>query len=554
MVGRVPWLALRMGWYRIRYEWPLRRAARNPDDVQRSLLRRILRANQGARFGREHHFSDIRSYSDFLENVPVQTYETLQAYIEDQAQTRRPALTREEPLLYAQTSGTSGAPKYIPIVPSTLQGYQNQQRLLAARQYWNSPRAFSGRILALLGPGIEGYLASGQPYGSVSGFLFERLPPIVRKTYVVPGEVFSIHDPLLKYKTILTLALAEPRITQLAAVNPSSLLRLLAILNEHRGELLDSIATGDAPYLSELSPDIKQIMGTHLKADLQRAEELRRVFSKATVNYADIWPGISLLTTWTGGSCGLALGSLKRTLPNSTLVFELGYISSEFRGTHTLDCADPGGLPSLTDNFFEFVQRDAWEAGSPQFLTLGQLQLHQDYYVVVTNHGGLYRYFINDIVRVVGHYRRTPLLIFVQKGKGATSITGEKLYEAQLQQAIRACEKHLDFSTLFFMGLADESALRYELYIEAQFKALPGPGSAAQLIDTQLQNLNLEYAAKRQSGRLTIPSVHWLKPGTSQLYAEHCINRGLREAQLKPILLQYKRELVFSFQEHLIEP
>ena len=174
MVGRAPWLALRMGWYRLRYEWPLRRAAGNPEKVQRSLLRKILRANQNARFGQEHHFSAIRSYADFIEHVPVQTYETLHAYIEDQAHSRRPALTQEQPLLYAQTSGTSGTPKYIPIVPSTLQGYQNQQRLLAARQYSNSPRAFSGRILALLGPGVEGYLASGQPYGSVSGFLFER--------------------------------------------------------------------------------------------------------------------------------------------------------------------------------------------------------------------------------------------------------------------------------------------------------------------------------------------------------------------------------------------
>ena len=44
---------------------------------------------------------------------------------------------------------------------------------------------------------------------------------------------------------------------------------------------------------------------------------------------------------------------------------------------------------------------------------------------------------MNDIVRVTGRLHATPLLAFVQKGKGVTSLTGEKLYESQVLEAVR---------------------------------------------------------------------------------------------------------------------
>ena len=59
------------------------------------------------------------------------------------------------------------------------------------------------------------------------------------------------------------------------------------------------------------------------------------------------------------------------------------------------------------------------------------------YYVLFTTAAGLYRYFMNDLVEVTGFFHRTPLLRFVQKGKGVTSLTGEKLYEAQAIEAVQ---------------------------------------------------------------------------------------------------------------------
>ena len=62
-------------------------------------------------------------------------------------------------------------------------------------------------------------------------------------------------------------------------------------------------------------------------------------------------------------------------------------------------------------------------------------------------------------MRVTGFLHRTPLLEFVQKGKGVTSITGEKLYEAQVLAAVRAAmDDSSDCALRFVMMLADEEA------------------------------------------------------------------------------------------------
>ena len=97
----------------------------------------------------------------------------------------------------------------------------------------------------------------------------------------------------------------------------------------------------------------------------------------------------------------------------------------------------PGCRP-CDAHFFEFVERDLWDRGEPKFLTLDGIRKGIDYYIVVTTPSGLYRYFINDLVRVSGYLHKTPLLKFVQKGKGVTNITGEKLYESQVLTAVRA--------------------------------------------------------------------------------------------------------------------
>ena len=96
-------------------------AAQNPAATQQHVLHTMLRANQDTRFGRDHNFAAITDHRSFIENVPVQSYEDLRPLIEEQGQSGEPLLTAASPIMYNQTSGTTGKPKYIPVIKRTFE-------------------------------------------------------------------------------------------------------------------------------------------------------------------------------------------------------------------------------------------------------------------------------------------------------------------------------------------------------------------------------------------------------------------------------------------------
>ena len=443
-----------MQFYRFRHWRAVEQLAAQPNRAQRDVLLTILSANRNTTFGTQHGFHEIRAHRDYRERVPVQEYEQLRPYIDEQRLTGTPALTEESPVFYAQTSGSTGAPKYIPVTPATLSDQRSEQALFSYLQYRVRPQAFRGKALGIMGAAVEDHLESGHPVGSVSGYLYSSLPQAVRSRFVVPSEVFGIADYSLKYRAILQLALAQPNITYMGSPNPSTFLRLLDILNERRDLLLRNLATGAMEGLEELDATTRQLLSARMIADPDRAASLQR---RSSLSFADVWPDISLVTTWMGGSCGMAVSKLRKALPRDTAIMELGYQATECRGTIALDVEDPGGIPPLHHAFFEFVEQQRWDEGRPEFLTLDQLETGARYYVIVTNRSGLYRYFMNDLLEVTGWFRRAPLLRFLQKGKGVTSLTGEKLYEARAIDAVRDSAARHGVSTAFFMLVANVS-------------------------------------------------------------------------------------------------
>ena len=536
--------------YEMLYWRPVVRVAKQPDKCQADVLARLLASNRETQFGIAHGFSDIRDPASFRDRVPVQDYESLRPYIDDQRRTATPALTREAPLFYAQTSGSTGTPKYIPITPTMLAFHKREQALFSYLQFRACPPAFDGMAWGIMGAAVEGHLDTGHVVGSVSGHLYQSLPRVIRSRFVVPPEVSGIDDYELKYRAILRLALGEPAISYIGAPNPSTFLRLCDLLNEHRDELLTSLASGTFEPLASLSPPIREAIADRLSAMPDRAARLRAL---PHLSFAHVWPGIRLLTTWTGGSCGIALGRLREKLPAEAAVMELGYQSTECRGTIALTTETAGGLPPLNHHFFEFAEQDAWDAGTRTCSMLHELEAGRRYYVVITTASGLYRYFMNDLIEVTGTFQRTPLFRFVQKGKGVTSLTGEKLYEAQTIESVTTVASRYGLASSFFVMVADEERSKYCLFVEASGGPTVNAAGIAEAIDDRLGELNIEYHGKRTSGRLGPLSIAWLKPGTAEAYKMACVRLGQREGQFKPAVLQYRRDLRFAFDEHLLQ-
>ena len=256
------------------------------------------------------------------------------------------------------------------------------------------------------------------------------------------------------------------------------------------------------------------------------------------------------MNTWTGGSCGIASSSLLPGLPGDTEIKDPGYLASEVRATISL--GQKHGVPTLTDTFFEFIEREAWERGAQDTQLLYELEFGKQYYVLVTTVNGLYRYFMNDIVEVSGRIRTTPTLTFLQKGRGITNITGEKLYECQTIEAIRRLEKECCVAVRFQQWIADEKETLYRVYLEVGDVPRSCSKDFSQILDRNLRDLNLEYDAKRRSGRLSAPMVRLLKAGTSREYRSHLVGGGQREAQFKVLTLIYQRDSSFPIDSRVM--
>jgi len=523
-------------------------ATKSPEAAQKDLLRQILTANAETHFAKRHQLSRVRDLEDFRKAVPVQSYEDLRPLIERQELTRERCLTAEQPIYYHRTSGTLGAPKNIPVTKSGLKAIRRHQQVSSYAQLTGT-EIFRGRVFAIMGQEIEGRMAGGTPFGSASGLLYANQSSFVRSRYVLPVALSEIDDYEQRYLAMAIYGLADRSVSCVATANPSTLIRLLSVVNENLDLILASIASGRLPdKVSEMAKGVKP-----LRPDASRASQLEQACKRAVpLSYADIWPRLRGIVTWTSGSCAVPLRQLAGLLPDRAQVIELGYLASEVRGTVNVDARRGLCLPTLLDNVFEFVERSAWESGSEAFLSLHELDEGGEYYIFVTTPDGLYRYDMNDIVRVTGKVNGTPALVFVQKGKGVTSITGEKLSESQVLAAVLAVLEGQGIEANFFVMLADQDRASYKLYLERRETDGPTGSNLADALDGRLRALNIEYDAKRKSGRLAPLTLHTLRSGAGDSYRRGRVSAGQRDAQFKVQHLQYAHECSFDF-ESMVE-
>jgi hypothetical protein len=220
-----------------------------------------------------------------------------------------------------------------------------------------------------------------------------------------------------------------------------------------------------------------------------------------------------VLAVWTGGSIGIFLPRLEE-LYGQAAVRDHGLSASEGRMTIPLADGTAAGLLDFHHHYFEFIPVNEHGTPNPTVLEGHELEEAQDYYILLTTSGGLYRYDIHDVVRCVGYHGRAPLLEFLNKGKNYSNFTGEKLSE---HQVIRSVEKSLTEMGLpinfFLVAPVMDGQPRYVLLVEQ--KAHQGrEAELAARFQYNLEQLNEEYADKCASGRLLPAQVREVPAGT----------------------------------------
>ena len=172
-------------------------------------------------------------------------------------------------------------------------------------------------------------------------------------------------------------------------------------------------------------------------------------------------------------------------------------------------------------------------------LTAGELEEGACYYVLLTTLSGLYRYGINDVVRVRGFHRGTPIIEFVRKGRDMVSLTGEKLHVGQVMEAVAAAQQATGVRVAHFRAIGNAAEARYDLRLELD--GVPPTdvtlASFGKAVDAQLARMNIEYDQKRASGRLGAPRIQVMPSGWHAQRRAAKMAQGGRDVQLKDALL-----------------
>ncbi|MEO8694036.1 MAG: GH3 auxin-responsive promoter family protein [Acidimicrobiales bacterium] len=519
------------------------RATRDPAAAQARVLDDLLARNANTAFGRDHRFSEIAGPADYARCVPVRDYEAHRPYVERAIAGERDVLTVDPLTMLTLTSGTTAAPKFIPVTAKWSEQMAGLTRLWMFHALAHHPTCFDGKVLMIASPAVEGHTPSGLPFGSMSGVAYRRIPRAVRQHYAVPYPVSLIKDHDLRYFMTMRLALAHD-VTALATPNASSLLRLAAVASAHAEEMIRAIHDGTlgvtaldfAGDTDITRREAMDEMASAVQPDPARARALDAIWHEhGALNPRHCWPNLAFIGCWLGGSAGIHADHLDRMFAASTPKRDLGLIASEGRMTVPLADGSAAGPLAVHANYYEFIPEDRIDDVDPPVLLAHELEGAQRYYVVLSGGNGLYRYDINDIVEVRGFHNRTPKVAFVRKGRDMVSIVGEKLHLNQIQAAVRHAEIDSGFESWQFRLIPDVDQSRYDLLVESTGDA-PSTVQAHRFInafDRELARHNLEYASKRSSSRLGAPRLHVMTPGWSESLCRSEFANGKREAQHK---------------------
>ena len=511
-------------------------ATRNATAAQHKKLMSIVKANRDTVYGREHGFGSINSIADYQRNVPINDYDTLSPYVDRMAAGEPGILTAESPVMFAQTSGTTGKQKLIPVNSTSLAEYNHAVQTHTWRALEDHPEAGVGQFMVTSSKDVEGRTSAGIPYGAMSGYVVKRQPALVRSRFALPYEVGTITQVELKYYMTLRMALTSD-VSALSSLNPSTILLLCQKLQQYSEELIRDVRNGTANALGPLPDWLEKAVAPKLSPNPRRADELASLLrSSGELRPTEIWPNLAIVLCWKGGTMPLYFRQLQRWFPGLP-IRDRGYMASEGCGSIPLTDAGSAGALAITTSFYEFIPVDERENENPRVLTCGELQPNREYYILFTTSGGLYRYDINDVIRVADFYRDVPLIEFVRKGRGMTSLTGEKLAEQQVTLAM--------MNTLDSLGAEDTirhfaavpvfgSPPRYAFFLELTKDLSDGHLQAmARRLDEALFRENVEYETKRDSLRLGPPLLRVVAPGTFEAYRQERVSKGAPEAQVK---------------------
>ncbi len=169
--------------------------ANNPVETQEKIFKSLIQQATITQFGKDHDFSNIKSFSDFAKNVPIRDYEALKPYVDKVVKGEENILWKGKPIYFAKTSGTTSGAKYIPLTKESLP-FHIQAARNAILHYIHETRNadfVSGKMIFLQGsPILEE--KNGIKLGRLSGIVAHFVPKYLQKNRMPSWETNCIED------------------------------------------------------------------------------------------------------------------------------------------------------------------------------------------------------------------------------------------------------------------------------------------------------------------------------------------------------------------------
>ena len=321
-------------------------------------------------------------------------------------------------------------------------------------------------------------------------------------------------------KNYLALRLSVARkVGLILAANPSTMVNLARAGDLEKESLLRDIADGTLSNRFDIPGEVRAGVASRIRKRYpERVREFEEIIRRTGTFYPrDYWrPETCVIGNWMGGSVGAYLRHFPKYF-GATPVRDVGLIASEGRMTIPMSDGTPSGVLDITSHYFEFIPEEEADSPNPTVLAAHEVQEGKTYFILLTTSYGLYRYHIYDLVRVTGFHNKTPLVEFLSKGAHIANLTGEKLSEYHVTLAMVEVLRDLDLNLTAY-SLApvwhDEQPY-YGLFVErGDLHNLNQGVLLAEHLERRLGQINIEYAAKRESLRLGPIRLQLLADGT----------------------------------------
>ncbi|GHU56650.1 hypothetical protein FACS189411_07840 [Bacteroidia bacterium] len=428
--------------------------AQHTDEIQRKQLKSLLSAARHTEWGEKYDFKNIRTYKDFAERLPLQSYDDIKPYVFRMINGEKNVLWPRRMTWYAKSSGTTNdKSKFIPITREIRKSQYKGGFDCVAIYLRNNPdsRFFSRKGLILGGSHSPSPLNQHAHYGDLSAVLIQKLPPIVNLARVPKKKIILMDEWESKIKAIVDSTWNED-VNSLSGV-PSWMLVLIKALLQKTGK----------QYLT------------------------------------DVWPNLEVY--FHGGvSFEPYRDQYKSLIPSDKMHYMETYNASEgFFGIQD-DPYDPSML-LMPDYgvFYEFILlSELSNSDHPSILPLEAVEVGKNYALIITTTGGLWRYMIGDTVRFTSVFPHK----FVISGRTKHYINafGEELMvdnaDKAISQTCRETGAEVQEYTAAPLFMLDKGKGQHEWLIEFD-KLPPSIPEFAALLDKHLQELNSDYEAKR---------------------------------------------------------